>query len=78
MSNPPTPAPSASAPCRVLLRAVADALSLPPPATANDEVTYLRLSRDCQASRRFAYASGWWATSRKACSGRRAPVDISV
>ena len=46
MSNPPTSAPSDSTPCRVLLSAVADALSLPPPATANDEVTFLRLSRD--------------------------------
>jgi len=47
MSNPATPpVPPASTPCRTFLRAVADALTLPPPATDRDEVTYLRLSRE--------------------------------
>ncbi len=32
--------------CRSLLTVIADALTLPPPATARDEVTFLRLSRE--------------------------------
>ena len=46
MQNPPMPAFPTSTPCRTLLAAIADALSIAPPATARDEVTYLRLSRD--------------------------------
>jgi hypothetical protein len=40
------PAPPDSTPCRVLLRAIADALTLPPPAAHRDEIAYLRLARD--------------------------------
>jgi hypothetical protein len=40
------PAPPGSTPCRVLLRAISETLTLPPPATHRGEVVYLRLSRD--------------------------------
>jgi len=40
------PAPPGSTPCRVLILAIAETLTIPPPATHRDEVTYLRLSRD--------------------------------
>src|SRR5258708_28253425 len=38
--------PPGTTPEREMLLAVIGALTLPPPATARDEVTYLRLSRD--------------------------------
>jgi|SRR5215470_12729808 len=50
ISGPCLPAarivPPGSTPLRELLSAVNQALTLPPPATARDEVTYLRITRD--------------------------------
>lgn len=47
MSTPPIPpVPPGSTPLRELAHAVANALTLPGPATTRDEVTYLRIIRD--------------------------------
>jgi hypothetical protein len=44
--HPPPDVPPGSTPLRELARAVANALTLPTPATTRDELTYLRITRD--------------------------------
>jgi len=47
VNDPPIPpVPPNSTPLRELAHAIADALTLPKPATTCDELTYLRISRD--------------------------------
>jgi hypothetical protein len=47
VSNPAIPpVPPNSTPLRELAHAIADALTLPNPATTRDELTYLRIGRD--------------------------------
>jgi len=47
MTDHPTPdVPPGSTPLRELVHAVANALTLPTPATTRDELTYLRIARD--------------------------------
>ena len=46
MNDALMPRQSDFTPCRVLLQAIRDALTVPPPVSDRDELTYLRICRD--------------------------------
>ena len=46
MNYPPMSAMPDSTPCRVLVHVIRNALTVPPPASDRDELTYLRVCRD--------------------------------